>query len=123
MWNKTSTPIVPFGNVNPKEGQKGRPGYYINKEKYFYCGSEIQKLPNEDEFQKLRYGYAKTNKRVLYEGKTIHGAETNFIVVNRKNKFNLPNDESLKVLDSVLGMDSYEGKQRFYSKGVLIKPI
>ena len=108
-----NTQIKPqaFGSVNPSEGEKGRPGYFITKFGVKYQGKEIPPLPNENTFDKLNYGYAKSNLRVFYNGKAIPDADPKtFTIIPRKEKtpFNL---------NCVLGRDVKNGKIRWYKFG------
>jgi hypothetical protein len=65
-------------------------------------------------FQKLKYGYAKTEIHVLYKGNIIEDANPkSFITINRKN---MP--EEYKKLNSVIGMDFENGKKRIYQFGI-----
>ena len=114
MGNNISTPKK-FGSITGKDG-KFRPGYYKNKDKIIYQGNIIELLPNESNFEKLKYGYAKTNMNVFYQGKVITGANpATFDTVKRPDI-----KGELKELNSVLGMDYLGNTKRFYHKGILI---
>ena len=88
--------------------------YYFNKNKVIYKGVEIQLLPNEAEFEKLKYGYLKSNMRVFYKGQPIPGAnQKSFTVINRSVQDNKTN--------SVLGSDyDLHFNKRFYFKGKIL---
>jgi hypothetical protein len=112
-----NTQIKPqsFGSVNPSEGEKGRPGYFITKFGVKYQGKEIIPLPGENTFKKLNYGYAASNLRVFYNGKAIPDADPKtFTIVPRKK------EEKLKHLNCVLGKDVKSGKIRWYKFGNVI---
>jgi len=131
MGNKTSSPKEPveitgfkFGSIYPNEG-KVRPGYYFGNGKIMYKGLEIIKMPMESDFQKLKYGYLKSNLRVFYHGKDILGANpATFLTITRNNVGNLSknNDknQTFKKLNSVLGMDFIGNQKRIYFKDKVI---
>jgi hypothetical protein len=115
MGNKQST-VTHFGTVHPVEGSKGRPGYYFNKSSVIYQGIPIQILPNESDFKKLNYGYLKSNLRVFYNGAPIYGANPKtFHILQRKDS-----PMEFKHLNSVLGKDYQDNKERLYHFGKLI---
>jgi hypothetical protein len=115
-------------NVTPKAGsvyndKSPRQGYYINNKGVYYGGKQIQPVPGETMFKKLKYSYAKTNKRVFYRGEPIVGADPiTFITINRNEQKNnlIATNPLLSKLDSVFGLDSLGGKQRIYYKGVKV---
>jgi len=126
MGNTTSTKIevVKFGSVYGNGG-KVRPGYYIGNGKLIYQGQEIPQMENETDFQKLKYGYLKSNKRVFYAGKPILVANpATFSTVTRNNVNNLSkipekNQEFVK-LNSVLAVDFIGNKKRIYYRDRII---
>ena len=97
-----------------------------------YQGETINLLPDEISFDKLKYGYAKSNKQVFYQGKPILGADPKtFIVINRKNiksitqipEYDEMNNNSLDILlklNFVLGVDHLNNKKRIYYQGTII---
>ena len=94
---------------------KTRDGYYKNKKGVFYEGVSLNLSKKERmSFQKLKYGYAKTEIHVFYKGNIIEGANPkSFITINRKN---MP--EEYKKLNSVIGMDFENGRKRIYQFGI-----
>jgi hypothetical protein len=105
-----------FGSVNPTNGSKARPGYYFGRGNVVYQGVPIDILPNEAGFQKLNYGYLKSNQRVFYNGVPINGANPKtFHIIPRKE---IP--EQFKKLNCVLGKDFQDNKARLYHFGTLI---
>jgi hypothetical protein len=117
MGNDNSTPN--FGSVYPKENEKPRPGYYFNNIVKMYHGSPIEVLPEENSFKKLKYGYAKSNKRVFYKGVPIQDTLPNtFSIISRANVKNIINDsDQLVKLNAVLGLDYSCNKKRLYYRG------
>lgn len=121
MGNNTSTPEpekVKFGTVYGIDG-KVRPGYYLGNGKVVYKGQEIPTTPGETDFQKLKFGYLKSNKYVYYNGKIIPGAnQATFLTIERKNVKTLSKDpvknKEFEKLNSVLGMDYVGNKKRIY---------
>jgi len=123
-----STPEVKerqhFGSVYGNTG-KIRPGYYIKNGIVVYGGKQIELLPGETNFQKLMYGYLKSNFRVFYKGQHIpHSNPATFTVLNRNNvstlsKFPEKNNQFEK-LNSVLAMDFEANKKRIYLGANLI---
>ena len=113
-----------FGSVSGKNG-KFRPGYYFGNGKVIYKGKEIIKLENETDFQKMKYGYLKSNKRVFYNGNVIPFANSStFSVLTRNNvktlsKFPEKNEDFQK-LNSVLGMDFIGNKKRIFYRDRII---
>jgi hypothetical protein len=120
MGNNNSTQN--FGSVYPKENEKARPGYYFNKGSKIYNGAPIELLPEEDSFRKLKYGYAKSNKRVFFKGVPIQDTIPNtFSIVSRGDVKNIINEsDQLVKLNSVLGMDYSLNKKRLYYRGTRI---
>jgi hypothetical protein len=123
MGNTPSTEGVKFGSVYGTGG-KVRPGYYFTNGKVIYKGQEIPIIPQESEFQKLKFGYAKSNKRVFYNGKHIQANPATFTVFTRNNVKTLSksadkNDEFFK-LNSVLGMDFIGNKKRIFFRDRVI---
>ena len=117
-----ANPGTPFGKIHPKDNEKARPGYYFNTTSKLYQGTPIEVLPDEHAFKKLKYGYAKSNKRVFYKGVPIQGAFPNtFSIISRPNVRNIIDDsEQLIKLNSVLGMDFNCNKKRLYYRGKAI---
>ena len=106
-----ANPVNTFGKIHPKDNEKARPGYYFNTTSKLYQGTPIEVLPDEHSFKKLKYGYAKSNLRVFYNGKAIPDADPKtFTIIPRKEKtpFNL---------NCVLGRDVKNGKIRWYKFG------
>ena len=129
MGNTPSTveEKVKFGSIYPSNG-KVRPGYYFRNNKstkVIYKGNEIPIMENEEGFQKLKFGYLKSNLRVFYNGLPIFLANpATFSVITRNNVNSLSkipekNKEFLK-LNSVLGMDFIGNKKRIYFKDRII---
>jgi hypothetical protein len=109
----------PFGTINDQLNP--RPGYYFNNGEVWYQGKEINKLPQESNFKKLGYSYMKSNDRVFYKGSPIPGAHpTTFTTVNRNKISTLTSNFGLTKLNSVIGMDYFNNKKRFYHKGQFI---
>jgi hypothetical protein len=84
-----STPEVKerqhFGSVYGNTG-KIRPGYYIKNGIVVYGGQSINLLPGETNFQKLKYGYLKSNFRVFYRGQAVpHANPATFTFLNINN--------------------------------------
>lgn len=105
-----------FGSIKPKDGSKGRPGYYFGRGNVIYQGTPIQLLPNESGFQKLNYGYLKSSHRVFYNGVPITGANSKtFHILSRKDS-----PKQFAGLNSVLGKDFQDNKERLYHFGTLI---
>jgi hypothetical protein len=121
MGNNTSVPEpekVKFGTVYGTDG-KTRPGYYLGNGKVIYKGQEIPTTPGETDFQKLKFGYLKSNKHVYYNGKIIPGANpATFLTIERKNAKTLSKlpekNKEFEKLNSVLGMDYVGNKKRIY---------
>ena len=121
MGNEISSNKLPekFGSITGKDG-KFRPGYYVSKDKVIYQGSELELLPNESNFEKLKYGYAKTNMNVFYKGKIVQGANpATFDTIKRPDV----KEPTLKELNSVLGMDYLGNTKRYYHKGEMCKNV
>jgi hypothetical protein len=118
-------PIINFGSIYPDDTGKTRPGYYFSSGKIIYKGKQLEILPGEQEFQKLKYGYLKSNRRVFYKGTTIPFANpATFNVITRNNtttlsKYPHKNNEFGK-LNTVLGMDFIGNKKRIYLKDRII---
>ena len=113
----TKTEPISFGSVYDNGG-KIRPGYYFSKDKVMYHGKEIPKMKDEIDFQKLKYGYLKSNKRVFYNGEPVLTANpATFSVINRNNKFISKSPEKnseFEKLNCVLGMDYIGNKKRIF---------
>ena len=113
----TKTEPVSFGSVYDNGG-KIRPGYYFSKDKVMYHGKEIAKMKDEIDFQKLKYGYLKSNKRVFHNGEPIITANpATFSVINRNNTFLSKSPEKnaeFEKLNCVLGMDYIGNKKRIF---------
>jgi hypothetical protein len=117
----TQSPQKSFGSVYPNENTEARPGYYFGKGKLIYQGTPVELLPDESSFQKLKYSYAKSDKRVFYKGVPIHGANPKtFVSINRPDVKKFSNKPELLKLNSVLGMDIENNNKRFYYRGNLI---
>ena len=123
MGTGSSKPIITkekpqFGSVYGTTG-KVRPGYYFGTNKIIYKGKQIEVLENETDFQKLKFGYLKSNQRVFYKGNVVPNANPfTFSTVMRSNvgtlsKYQEKNDEFIK-LNTVLGMDYVGNKKRIY---------
>ena len=112
-----NTQIKPqsFGSVNPSDGEKGRPGYFITKSGVKYQGIFIPPVPGENTFKKLNYGYAVSNLRVFYEGKPIPNADPKTFNIVPRGK-----EAKFKHLNCVLGRDVKAGKVRWYKFGNII---
>jgi len=125
MGATNSTPIKQkFGSVYAIDG-KVRPGYYLGGNKVMYKGNIIPVIENESQFQKLKYGYLKSNRRVFYNGNYILLANpATFMVITRNNIGSLSkNPEKNKdfvKLNSVLGMDFVANKKRIYFRDTII---
>ena len=122
--NQTKEPEIKFGSIY-NTGGKVRPGYYLGNGKLIYKGVEIPKMADETDFQKLKYGYLKSNKRVFYAGKPILVANpAKFSTINRNNVKTLSKvpekNEEFEKLNSVLGMDFIGNKKRIYFKERII---
>lgn len=121
---KLNENVLKFGSIYNTDG-KTRPGYYFSKNKIIYKGQEIPILINESCFQKLKFGYAKSNKRVFYNGKVLLMANpSTFSVIMRNNvkllsKFPEKN-KSFSKLNCVLGMDYVHNTKRVYLKDTII---
>jgi hypothetical protein len=84
-----------------------------------YKGQKIELLPGETDFQKMKYGYLKTNYRVFYQGQQIPYANpVTFTVLNRNNVSKLSKhpekNNEFEKLNSVLGMDFIGNEKRIY---------
>lgn len=107
---------IKFGSIHDAENP--RPGYYYNQNTRIlkYHTFNIVLLPGENVFKKLKYGYAKTNKRVFYKGIHIPGAvPENFTTLTIPEVKELGNP-NLSKLNSVLGILD----NNYYYKGKLI---
>ena len=122
MGTGQSTPEVKerqhFGSVYGNTG-KIRPGYYIKNGIVVYGGQSIELLPGETNFQKLKYGYLKSNFHVFYRGRVVpHANPATFTVLNRNNVSTLSKhpekNSQFEKLNSVLGMDFLGNKKRIY---------
>jgi len=127
MGNKQSSEQikVPFGGVNDQ--QNPRPGYYYRNGNNFFQYSTIRTelLPDENHFQKLGCGYAKTNKRVFYKGVVVPGAvPLSFQIVHRNRLQTLSKDpeknRELIKQNKTLGLDFSGNKKRVYLKTNII---
>jgi len=112
-----SEPIIKFGSIYSNE--KMRPGYYFAKDKIMYHGKVIPKMNGETDFQKLKYGYLKSNKRVFYNGEPIITANpATFTVVTRNNTGSLSKTSEKNIhfekLNCVLGMDFIGNQKRIF---------
>ena len=117
-----------FGSVN--DDSHPRAGYYHNKNIIKYHTEQIILIPGEssNSFKKLKYGYAKTNKRVFYKGLVIPEANPNtFYVINRENVLSQLGKEYSK-LNSVLGIsnsnknnqNNQNNNTKIFYKGVIV---
>jgi len=122
--NSTTTEGIKFGSIDSTNG-KVRPGYYFGNNKLIYQGNQIKVMENEKNFQKLKYGYLKSDKRVFYQGVPLLSANpSTFSVTTRNNvkglsKFPEKNQELAK-LNSVLAIDYIGNKKRIYYKDHII---
>ena len=122
--NNTKIEKSNFGNILGTNG-KFRPGYYISNGKFIYKGKQTNFMENEKDFQKLKYGYFKSNKRVFYNGDVILEANPlTFSVITRNNVKSLSKNpdknEDFKKLNSVLGMDYIGNKKRIFYRNRII---
>jgi len=113
------TKKIKFGSIH--DPGNPRPGYYYNQNTRTlkYHTHEIILLPGENIFKKLKYGYAKTNKRVFYKGIHIPGAiPDNFstLTIPEVKELGIP---KLTKLNSVLGILG----NSYYYKGKLIDRV
>ena len=118
------TKKIKFGSVN--DPGNPRPGYYYNQNTRTlkYHTHLIPLLPGENVFKKLKYGYAKTNKRVFYKGIHIPGAvPDNFstLTIPEVKELGIPNLSKLNSVLGILDNNSYNSKYSYYYKGKLIK--
>ena len=122
MGTAASAPIKEpsnFGKVYASEGEKTRPGYYFGKGGVVYKGQSIIPLPGETGFQKLKYGYLRSNKRVFFKGQPLIGANPDtFTVITRNNVHSLcknqERNQEFKRLNTVLGTDFVGNTRRVY---------
>ena len=116
---------VKFGSVHPELNGKARPGYYISNNKIIYNGSILPLLQGEKDFQKLKYGYLKTDKQVFYKGISLPFVNPlTFSTITRNNvnklsRYPEKNNEFVK-LNSVLGMDFVGNRKRIYFREKII---
>ena len=115
---KIEDPGIKFGSVYG-HGGKTRPGYYFAKDKILYHGKEIPKMNGETDFQKLKYGYLKSNKRVFYNGEPVITANpATFSVVTRNNCGSLSKTPEKNThftkLNCVLGVDFIGNQKRIF---------
>ena len=113
------TKKIKFGSIH--DPGNPRPGYYYNQNTRTlkYHTHEIILLPGENIFKKLKYGYAKTNKRVFYKGIHIPGViPDNFstLTIPEVKELGIP---KLTKLNSVLGILG----NSYYYKGKLIDRV
>lgn len=98
-----------------------RDGYYKNKKGVFYGGVSLKLSKRElSSFEKLKYGYAKTDIHVFYKGNIIEGADPKtFETINRKQ---MPDQYKKYKLNSAIGvdMDFEKKKKRIYQFGIKI---
>ena len=121
MGNNVSVEKKPFGSIYRNGNEPVRPGYYKNKNKVMYQGEDLNLLPDETTFSKLKYGYAKSNLRVYYQGKPIVSADPKtFNIINRKNIKTITEIPEYINLNSVLGVDYLDNKKRIYYRGTII---
>ena len=122
MGAEASTPIKEpqqFGNVHPQPGQRARPGYYIRNGVVVYQGQTLPVLPDEKDFQKLKYGYLKSNKRVFFKGQVVGGANpSTFTVLTRNNTNTISKspekNQSFKRMNCVMATDFVGNTKRVY---------
>ena len=122
--NTNITKKIKFGSIH--DPGNPRPGYYYNQNTRIlkYHTHEIVLLPGENIFKKLKYGYAKTNKRVFYKG--IHLTSAN---QNNFETMNIPEIKklgihSLSKYNSVLGVEKVDGTiTKVYYKGKLVPGV
>jgi hypothetical protein len=113
-----------FGSIYGLRGNP-RPGYYFSKNKIIYKGTEIPRLEHESNFQKLKYGYLKSNRRVFYKGVYLPLANpATFSVITRNNADSISRDPNtnidLQKYNSVLGMDFIRNKKRIYFRDRIV---
>ena len=82
-------------------------------------------MENEKDFQKLKYGYLKSNMRVFYSGIPILLANpATFSVITRNNVNSLSKNpeknKEFSKLNSVLGMDFVGNKKRIFFRDRII---
>jgi hypothetical protein len=105
-------------SIYPTQNEEPRKGYYTNKSSIIYKSQVFPKLESEGNFQKLNYGYFKSNKRVFYNGEIIPGANPEtFRVINRDKVKNETENKDIINLNSVIGIDYIGSKKRIYHKG------
>ena len=122
--NQELTKRKKFGSIY--DPSNPRPGYYYNKNTRVlkYKIHNIILLQGEYNFVKLKYGYAKTNKRVFYKG--IHLTSAN---QNNFETMNIPEIKklgihSLSKYNSVLGVEKVDGTiTKVYYKGKLVPGV
>jgi hypothetical protein len=122
MGAEASIPIKEpqhFGNIHPEPGQRARPGYYVKGNIVVYQGQTLPLVPGEQDIQKLKYGYLKTNKRVFFKGQVLPSANPlTFTVLTRNNtntisKFPEKN-QSFKRMNCVMATDFQGNTKRVY---------
>ena len=123
--NPEPPPKSEFGSIYAENGGKVRPGYYFSTGKIRYNAQELEILPGEQGFQKLKYGYLKSNMRVFYKGKPIPFANAaTFNVITRNNVSTLSKspikNQEFKRLNTVLGMDFIGNTKRIYLREIVI---
>ena len=119
MGNVTSNESKKYKFGSTQDPNSPRPGYYFKNKKIKYHSTTIELVPNEkiETFEKLKYGYAKSNMRVFYNGLPITSADPKtFKILNRQEAINI---KDIPNLNSVLGMDS----KNIYHKGKVIKKL
>jgi hypothetical protein len=123
MGNNSSAIIksVNSSSIYPTQNEEPRKGYYTNKNNIIYKSQVFPKLETESNFQKLNYGYFKSNKRVFYNGNLIPGANPEtFRIINRDKVKNETENKDIINLNSVIGIDYFGNKKRIYHKGNLL---
>jgi hypothetical protein len=123
--NPEPPPKTNFGSISPENGGKVRPGYYFSTGKIIYKGQQLEILPGEHNFQKLKYGYLKSNRRVFYKGIPIPFANpATFNVITRNNVSTLSKlpqrNQEFERLNTVLGMDFIGNTKRIYLRETVI---
>jgi len=140
MGNKQSVHPESFGDTTHSSKIKfgsihdpgcPRPGYYYNQNTRIlkYHINNINLLPGENTFKKLKYGYGKTNKRVFYKGIHITNANPNtfttLTIPEIRNIINIvPKYDTTELikLNSVLGIETGSNGviNKVYYKGKLV---
>ena len=123
--NIVTKKVIKFGSIYNQE--KPRTGYYVNSDSVIYNTKVLDIEKDEiDNFKKLKYGYAKSHKKVFYKGIEIQNANpSTFDVVNRDEVKNMDNDNMKELcnLNSVIAYDTLKNKKRIYYKGKFLRNL